>query len=222
MTTDHLTPRENDVLERLARGGRVKTIAEQFEISEATVRAHLRNIFSKLEVHSQAELIKRFEADRASGDGASPDSSFDEGRQAREYQLANERATEVARVISANKRGVTAIKEIVETVLPFDEQTKREWLTRFRVWSVEKDNEQMREIRAKSRASHVRIGLAVVTSAQKQGTIRGDLDPEEIVDTMYGLVISAAARSLYEDSDEFRARQLRTIDAYLCSITAER
>jgi hypothetical protein len=47
----------------------------------------------------------------------------------------------------------------------------------------------------------------------------GELDPEEIVDTMYGLVISAAAQSLYDESAESRARQLRTIDAYVHSNT---
>ncbi len=34
-------------------------IAELLEVSEHTVRNHLKSIFRKLEVHSQAELVDR-------------------------------------------------------------------------------------------------------------------------------------------------------------------
>ena len=52
-----LSPRETEVLDRLLEGHRVTSIADQLEVSEHTVRNHLKSMFRKLGVHSQAELV---------------------------------------------------------------------------------------------------------------------------------------------------------------------
>lgn len=52
-----LSPRERDVLEHLLDGHRVSTISSRLEVSEHTVRNHLKSMFRKLGVHSQPELI---------------------------------------------------------------------------------------------------------------------------------------------------------------------
>jgi DNA-binding CsgD family transcriptional regulator len=52
-----LSPRERDVLEHLLDGHRVSTISQRLEVSEHTVRNHLKSMFRKLGVHSQPELI---------------------------------------------------------------------------------------------------------------------------------------------------------------------
>lgn len=52
-----LTPREGEILVLLGRGHGYAYIAETFYISEATVRTHARNIYRKLAVSSQEELI---------------------------------------------------------------------------------------------------------------------------------------------------------------------
>jgi PAS domain S-box-containing protein len=52
-----LSPRETEVLDRLLEGHRVTSIAGQLEVSEHTVRNHLKSMFRKLGVHSQAELV---------------------------------------------------------------------------------------------------------------------------------------------------------------------
>lgn len=54
---DRLSPREAEVLEQLLAGHRVATIARELEVSEHTVRNHLKSMFRKLGVHSQAELV---------------------------------------------------------------------------------------------------------------------------------------------------------------------
>ncbi len=54
-----LTPREREVLVRLTAGDRVPTIARQAHVSAHTVRSHLKSIFRKLGVSSQAELLER-------------------------------------------------------------------------------------------------------------------------------------------------------------------
>lgn len=55
-----LTPREGEVLERLAQGARYKEIAEQLGISLETVKNHLRKIYEKLHVSSRTEATARF------------------------------------------------------------------------------------------------------------------------------------------------------------------
>ena len=59
-----LTSRELEVVRLLLSNGRVRSIAEQLDISPHTVRNHLRSIFRKLGVHSQVELIRELSAER--------------------------------------------------------------------------------------------------------------------------------------------------------------
>lgn len=54
-----LSSREREVLELVAEGYRVSTIARELFVSPSTVRNHLSAIFRKLGVGSQAELLER-------------------------------------------------------------------------------------------------------------------------------------------------------------------
>jgi DNA-binding CsgD family transcriptional regulator len=55
-----LSPRQWEVLTRLLRGDRVPRIAEELFLSQSTVRNHLADIFRKMGVHSQEELLDLF------------------------------------------------------------------------------------------------------------------------------------------------------------------
>ncbi len=55
---DDLSPREKEVLHHLILGDRVSNIAEQLFISAHTVRNHLKSIYRKTGVRSQAEVIR--------------------------------------------------------------------------------------------------------------------------------------------------------------------
>lgn len=54
-----LTERENEILALLAEGYRYKEIADKAGISMETVRTHVRNIYSKLQVQSRTEAINK-------------------------------------------------------------------------------------------------------------------------------------------------------------------
>jgi len=54
-----LSERERQVAALLAGGQRVAGVADQLHLSRHTVRNHLKSIFAKLRVHSQAELVTR-------------------------------------------------------------------------------------------------------------------------------------------------------------------
>lgn len=55
----NLTEREIGVLERLVDGNGYKEIADALFISVYTVRAHLRNIYEKLHVHSKSQAVSK-------------------------------------------------------------------------------------------------------------------------------------------------------------------
>ena len=55
-----LTERENEVLQAIAQGKRVKEVAASLGVSPTTVQTYLRRIYEKLQVHSQAEAVARF------------------------------------------------------------------------------------------------------------------------------------------------------------------
>lgn len=52
-----LTQREEEVLELLAQGMKASSIAEDLFISTSTAKSHIRNIYAKLGIHTQSELL---------------------------------------------------------------------------------------------------------------------------------------------------------------------
>ena len=52
-----LTPREQEVLQRLAEGFLYKEIATALGLSVETVRTHVRNIYEKLHVRTRMEAV---------------------------------------------------------------------------------------------------------------------------------------------------------------------
>ena len=53
----HLTRREREVFAHLAKGRSAPYIAEVYQVSENTVRSHIKHIYTKLDVHSRQELL---------------------------------------------------------------------------------------------------------------------------------------------------------------------
>lgn len=52
-----LTQRESQIVEMFAIGMSTQALANELHISSATVRTHLRKIFTKLEISSRVELL---------------------------------------------------------------------------------------------------------------------------------------------------------------------
>jgi DNA-binding NarL/FixJ family response regulator len=55
----HLTPREKEILLSLSQGNSFKMIAAQLYISIDTIRTHSKNIYEKLQVHTQIEAVSK-------------------------------------------------------------------------------------------------------------------------------------------------------------------
>lgn len=54
-----LTPRQVELMARVARGETNRRIARDLGLSEATVRKHLENVYARLDVHSRTEALAR-------------------------------------------------------------------------------------------------------------------------------------------------------------------
>jgi len=59
-TVESLSPREKQVLERLAQGASYKEIADQLSVSIDTVRMNVKHIYHKLHVHSRGEAVAKY------------------------------------------------------------------------------------------------------------------------------------------------------------------
>jgi DNA-binding NarL/FixJ family response regulator len=57
---EKLTPREEDVLDQLAKGFRYKEITDNLGISIGTLRSYIRNVYEKLRVHSRTEAVVKY------------------------------------------------------------------------------------------------------------------------------------------------------------------
>ena len=55
----NLTQREKEILSNLSKGNSYKLIAADLTISIDTVRTHIKNIYQKLQVHSQTEAVSK-------------------------------------------------------------------------------------------------------------------------------------------------------------------
>ena len=57
---EHLSRREQEILDLLVKGYRYKEIADTLCVSFETVRSHLKNIYAKLQVHSRTEAVVKY------------------------------------------------------------------------------------------------------------------------------------------------------------------
>lgn len=60
-----LSPRENEILDLLARGYLYKEIATKLDIAEPTVNSFIRRIYEKLHVHSRTQAVAKYLGQRS-------------------------------------------------------------------------------------------------------------------------------------------------------------
>ncbi len=220
MELDALTKRETEILTEMARGGRIPSIARELFISPHTVRNHLRNIFTKLGVHSQAELIA-YVKENHSVLGEMPDARGDHAELERCAQLSAESdlrvATQIAEILQRdwNAQG---LKEVVRVVLPLDPQGELEWRARVNLWGREvSDAESLAPHLERLEARRAQVADRV-RQAQREGWLRSDADAETLAKGLYSVILGAALQILRDGSDDSRTQQLFVIDAYIDSI----
>ncbi len=58
--TEHLAPREQEVLDLLSKGRAYKQIAAEMELSMGTIRTYIRRIYEKLHVNCRTEAVVKY------------------------------------------------------------------------------------------------------------------------------------------------------------------
>jgi LuxR family maltose regulon positive regulatory protein len=59
LETTQLTPKETQILNFLAEGLSNQALSVELNVSESTIRTHLRNINAKLEVNSRMQAVAK-------------------------------------------------------------------------------------------------------------------------------------------------------------------
>jgi DNA-binding CsgD family transcriptional regulator len=216
-----LSDREQQVASQLATGLRVSGIARELCIAEVTVRNHLRTIFSKLDVHSQSQLVELVRRHpmilgaHRRVEGLSEPSLADE--------LAEVDRQTIKRIdaVFADHDGFEAMKAVFRAVLPLDEERRREWRTRLAVHAVADQQREVREVFGEVYQRWRSRPLDRILGFQDAGWLRADLDPDETRRRLVGVVHGAALALLADPSPEEKRRQLAEVDAVLESLVAE-
>jgi DNA-binding NarL/FixJ family response regulator len=70
LETEKLTPREQEILEKLAKGFLYKEISDALGISYETVNNHIRHIYKKLHIRSRSQAVAKFYEQTGTGLGS--------------------------------------------------------------------------------------------------------------------------------------------------------
>ncbi len=215
-----LTKREQEVVARLADGERVATVAKALFVSPHTVRNHLRNVFQKLGVHSQPELLAHVRANPDVLGHAKPiPSPRTQESLVREYHEADRQLNERIAKALLKPPGLERIRAVLHEGLPLDADRAREWRARLDLWCRAPDNPELAEVHQKQVERRLQMMTERIRNAQREGWVVADVDAEELARTLHSLVLSVTIQLLQQPASQ--DAQLRIIDAYLDGVTCD-
>ncbi|MGI9431482.1 MAG: response regulator transcription factor [Myxococcota bacterium] len=129
MIREKLSEREKQIAAHIAAGLRVAGVAQEFGLAENTVRNHLKSVFSKLDVHTQSELIEHLRSRPSAVAPYNVIAGLPTGTdRALHEELAEvDRATEtrIEEIVHV-KGALEGMKQVLRAVLPIDEVRRRE------------------------------------------------------------------------------------------------
>jgi len=208
------------VLERLAHGGRVATVAKALFISRHTVRNHLRSIFSKLGVHSQPELLEHVrDHPEVLGPESPAPSRGHADAQVEAYERADRQLTERIAKAFLEPPGAPRLRAILRQALPLDAERAEEWRVRLDLWCQASDSPRLGKIHEAQLAQRQTLMAERIATAQQEGWVQPDVDPEELALTLRSLILSATIQILQHPASQ--DIQLGFIDAYVDSVASE-
>ena len=202
-------------------GRRVAAVAEELCISPVTVRNHLRNIFSKLDVHSQTDLIALLDREPALLGPHRPVPGVGGSSLVDDLDEADQSIRDRIEAAFAREDGLETMKSVLRAVLPLDETRRREWRTRLAAHAIADQQREVREAFSETRRAWVEDQSVRIASLQEKGWVREDLGTEEVRRRLFAAVHAAAVALLADPSEDEQQRQLATIDEVLMSLARD-
>ena len=221
MQLESLTKREIRILKELMGGERVASVADKLSISKHTVRNHLRGIFSKLGVHSQAELIAYVKKTPGAlgGEGqAISDSELELSHIAARTAEADTRVACLIAEILLQGVSVAGLKKVLSAALPLDQQSEGEWRDRISLWGREISHPEILHPHIERITERRKQVTKQIAQAQADGIFCSDQGAEEIVKGLYSVMLGAGLQILREPNETSRQQQLLVVEAYVDSI----
>ena len=218
MSPETLTKREEEIVLELLDGRRVKAIAEHFSLSPRTVRNHIKSVFEKVDVHSQAELIElgRTDPDRLNLTttlNARSQLAFDDLNRRAENAL--QRLKSRIKDAYAGPPSLLQLRAAVRTALPLDAERQQDWKDflelRARLDTKGEPASSIQQVVDEWRESSVEQ----IIRLQESGAVRRDLDPADVLRSIGAVALGAGTRLFGSESREAAERELRMLDAFV-------
>ena len=224
MVHEKLTEREKQIASHLASGLRVAGTARELSVAENTVRNHLKHVFSKLDVHSQSELIEfvrrhpSIVAPYQTIAGLPTGSDHDLIDELEEVDRATVKRIEECAMTGS---GLEQMKRIIRSVLPLDEIRRHEWRVRLAAHVIGPQERAIRDLSSEIHRKWSAKPIRRIGEFQARGWIRPDLDLEDVRRRLFSAVYAAALTLLANGLPEEEQRQLAAIDRMLAEIARD-
>lgn len=223
MSPETLTKREQEIVLELLDGGRVNTIADQFALSPRTVRNHIKSVFSKVNVHSQSELIELGRTDPGRLNLTSALNSRSqlalEDLNRRAENALSRLKSRISDVYSTGPPALDQLRAAVHAALPLDAERRQDW-------------QDFLELKTRldgrgEPASSIQQGVdewresfvEQITRLQEAGAIRRDLNPDDVLRSIGAVSLGAGTRLLGNQSNEAAERELRMLDSFVDALS---
>ena len=126
--------------------------------------------------------------------------------------LCNQQSAERLAARAWGRRGLTALRAVIEAVLPLDEERRLEWLIWVSFWGAAGAHPELAREWRRGRNGWHEILVRLLREAQADGDIRPDLDPEHEADRLVMMIVGLG---LHEGSRRFRNKSLIFVDEHL-------
>ena len=126
--------------------------------------------------------------------------------------LSNEQSLQRIQACAEGRRGLEALRALVEAVLPLDEERRLEWLIWVTFWGSAGTDPALAAEWRRGRDGWRDTLVRLLLEAKADNEIRPDVDAEHEADRLVVLIVGLG---LHERSDRFRRRSLMFVDEHL-------